>query len=761
MNWNSKARFLGIFILLLLAGCGGRTEPASDLEHIAVQQAPPPQIGGMLPMPSEAELLEPSYITRSSSDIQGNANGWTPNVYGDGSFEQIGNSLSINTESKTRVSALYRLVFADGDIYPKQVPFIYPYELSFNTNGLGPIYVLLPDYKRNRWTVVDGTSFIGSTITIPGGLLGNHGNEAGSIVFGIVAWDGSDLQIDSIGLLLPDLPGAGEPIEYHEYIEAADGTMLATDIYLPYKSTSVLIPPPPYPAVLIRTPYDKGLIDSSNYATLTSFNVAVIVQYFRGRLNDSGAWPDSGGSETLFTEHAGPDHTDALDTVDWLDDRHWFGGKLVISGPSALGLWTYQAAPALGDRLTGFYPVASSANVANWAMYENGVLKQGNVEGWLGINGYPTGLLDDVIANFADAAYREKYDYDSQAGQVTAPAYHETGWWDVNVDSTIDSWQALQSGGGTGAAGNQWLIIGPWDHSSFRTREVGELTFPSTTRHDPSVLPVLNPGDTWDGLEWGSGLFVPFPFPPPFSTPANHVLIYYIGEEGSEIEPHNTWYELPSWPPAYTEQSLFLTATSTLEDIAPVSADNIGFNLDPVNPISTNGGANLPGLLLPLAGPYDQQALLPNIDILEYRGDVLGMTTAIAGPILANLFISTSAVDSDVCVKLIDEYPDGRKMLVSDGIMRFSYAHPGGFAPDETLELNWNIGSRAYVFGAGHRIVVHIQGSNYPRYNPNPGNGEDYFDASEPFGAEVQFNSLKTGASQASRIILPMYDPSA
>ena len=763
MNMRRLLSLLPFTVVVMMSACGGSRSLDSQVQQQQQQSPPPAELAALLPALADIDTLPSQAITRGSSDIQGNAAGWTPNIYGEGNFSQDGNSLVIDTETGTRVGALYRLVFPDGDIYEKQIPYLYPYDLTINTDGNGPVYVLLPDYGRNRFDVFDNTTQTGTSITIPGGMLGNHGNAGGSIVFGIVAWNGSDLRIDSIDMLLPDIPAAGQPVDYHEFIEAADGTLLATDIYLPYKENSPFIPDPPYPAVLIRTPYSKDLVDGSIIKPLTDNNVTVLVQYFRGRLSDSGDWPDSGGTESIFTDHAGPDHTDALDTVDWLDDRHWFSGKLVASGPSALGLWIYQAAPELGDRLTGMYPIVSSGNVADWAMFENGALKQGNLEIYLNNNGYPPALLTEVIDNFSDAEWRAKYDFDSRASEVTAPGFHETGWFDVDVDSTIHSWQALQHNGGSGAAGNQWLIIGPWSHDSVRMGSTGELTFPTSNFHDPSVLPMYSNSYTWDGIKWAAGLFVPSPFPSPFPPPDKPVLAYFIGEEGNDSNPHNTWYELDDWPPAPAlNLELFLNSNAKLEQTLEPLDFAFDFKLDPSNPIATIGGANLPGTGGPteqLAGPYDQSSLQPNDDIREYRSASSLNDVCIAGPIVANLYVNTDAVDTDIVVKLIDRYPnDGPMMLVADSIMRLSYAEPGDHSGGETVHLNWVIANRAYVFGIDHQIVIQIQSSNYPRFNPNPGDGSDYYvDGVSP--VVVQTNNILMGTTTPSSIILPVYNP--
>ncbi|MEZ5338695.1 MAG: CocE/NonD family hydrolase [bacterium] len=746
-------------MLLLLGSCGGRGQQP-ELNNAPQQPDPGQQLSTQLPAPDLSESLMATPLRRGTSDISGMADGWTPNVMGTGNFSQDGSALVISTGSKEYVGALYRLVFADGAIYQKQVPYIYPYEIHVKTDNGGPVYVMLPDYPSKRWMVHDGQSQSGSTIIVPAGLTGNHGNRTGSIVFGLVAYDGSNVRIEGIDLILPDIPSGSDPVDYHQFIEAADGTMLATDIYLPYAESNPFIPDPPYPTVLIRTPYDKSLIETSLVKLLTDINVTVMVQYFRGRLSDSGGWPDSGGTESIFRDHNGPEHYDAIDTVDWLEARHWYGGKLLISGPSALGIWNYQAASGLGDRLAGFYPIVASGNVAEWAMVDNGVLKQSNVSHFLIANNYPPALFDEVLANFSDQSYIDSFETAGSAGDVQAPGYHETGWWDVEVDSTIDSWKALNDNGGVGAAGKQWLVIGPWEHNFPRANVVGDLSFPSNDRHDPSVLPSMLPTETWDGVEWGAALLtIPLKQPPA----SNHVLAYFVGEELDSTEPANTWYEFPDWPPPYTPLSLHMTSSGSLDATEEASPGLLGFSLDPGNPVTTIGGNLLPTIWdsVPLpAGPYNQAALLPDSRILEFTGTALGSPLSIAGPVMVQLFVSTDAVDSDVCVKLIDRYPDGTLMLVSDSVMRLSHASPGDHSGGETVELNFNLGSRAYVFGAGHQVVLHVQGSNFPKYNPNPGNGDKYYDLLNPGTAVVQNNSLKFGPGQSSRIILPLFDPS-
>ncbi|MCH7472320.1 CocE/NonD family hydrolase, partial [bacterium] len=540
-----------------------------------------------------------------------------------------------------------------GDFRP--VPFLAPYEMTIMTDGGGEFWIALADYGSGVWNILPDT-FSGAEITLPVGLGPNAANTSGTFWFALIAYGGSNVTINGIDLEYPDIPFMGAPLDYHMFIEAADGTMLATNVYLPYEA-DLPIPPPPYPVVLFRTPYDKSQIDPAVIAQLVGANVVVIVQYFRGRLNDTGDWPDSGGTETLFRDHAGPDHTDALDTVDWIEGRQWYSGTLVMTGPSALGLWIYQAATQLGDRVDAIYPQISSGNVANWAALENGCFKRGNMESWITFSGFPPELLTEAENDFAGGQGWEELDFDSQAGGADTPGYHETGWWDVDVESTIHSWQELSANGGTLAAGNQWLIIGPWSHDTVRENVVGELTFPVTPAvNDPTTIP---PG--WDGLDWTSfklGRNPTFP-----GEPAQRVLAYFIGEEGNTTGLNNTWMALDDWPASSNGLIYFIDPPNDMRDSPQADATD-SFSCNPAEPLLNVGGANLPFGIL--AGPYDQSAVEAMPGVLQYLGGALSSPLAIAGPVRAVLHISTDAADTDIMVKLIDRYPGGPNMLVAD-----------------------------------------------------------------------------------------------
>jgi predicted acyl esterase len=681
-----------------------------------------------------------SIIGRANQAVSGNA-------------VEVGDSISLPSGATEISWALYGVgieYIPGGNI----TPYMAPYGVNINTDGGGEYYFALADFKRDRWNI-HPTLYSGEENYIEIGLEPNAADVQGGVWFAIITFGGEAIQVEIIDFYYPDGPPADDdPVDYHQWIIAEDGTRLATNIYMP--RDPLVLWAPPYPVALLRTPYNKNNVTLATIKSQTDANIAVVVQYFRGRFDDTGDWPDSDGTETMFKDHAGPEHADALDTVAWIEGRNWYNGSLVTGGYSAIGLWQYQAATQLGDRLLAMYPQISAGNVATWGALRNGCFKRGNIGGWIEAHNYPPALYDEIIANFETPSYWDDVDFDAQASGATCPAYHETGWWDVDVDATINSWRELQENGGDGAAGNQYLLIGPWDHSPFRPTTVGSLDFPTgDAQTDPSIV-----GASWDGTMWIASVLGRNPL---FTPPTNHVKVYFIGGEGNTNAPQNHWYEFDDWPPAYTDRVFYIDDdTVSLTSLEP-EAGTFNRDCDPANPVPTIGGAHLPFPPTIESGPYSQAIAEMHPDVLRMESGLLLTPMSFAGPVKVKLWVSTDAVDTDIMVKLIDNYPGGEDLLVADSALRLSwYLNKYTIFPDVTpgqvYEVNLELSNVAYVFDSGHKIILNVQSTNYPRFARNPGNGDPFYDETN---GQVQHNTLYFGGERLSRLILPRFDPSA
>jgi putative CocE/NonD family hydrolase len=84
-------------------------------------------------------------------------------------------------------------------------------------------------------------------------------------------------------------------------------------------------------------------------------------------------------------------------------------------------------------------------------------------------------------------------------------------------------------------------------------------------------------------------------------------------------------------------------------------------------------------------------------------------------------------------VKLVDVYPDGPAINLTDGVLRARYREslerPSPIVAGEVYEYEVKMRATSNVFKAGHRIRIDVSSSNFPMYDRNPGNGKPGRDA--------------------------------
>jgi putative CocE/NonD family hydrolase len=148
-------------------------------------------------------------------------------------------------------------------------------------------------------------------------------------------------------------------------------------------------------------------------------------------------------------------------------------------------------------------------------------------------------------------------------------------------------------------------------------------------------------------------------------------------------------------------------------------------------------------------------------DVISFASEPLPQDVEIVGPVVAHLWVSTAALDTDFTVKLVDVHPPsvawpaGYAMNLTDGILRFrfreSFARPRPAQPDEVCRIEITASPTANRFLAGHRIRVDVSSSNFPRFDVNPNSGAA---AGEPSTPVIAMNCVYTGPERASHIVL-------
>jgi putative CocE/NonD family hydrolase len=122
--------------------------------------------------------------------------------------------------------------------------------------------------------------------------------------------------------------------------------------------------------------------------------------------------------------------------------------------------------------------------------------------------------------------------------------------------------------------------------------------------------------------------------------------------------------------------------------------------------------------------------------VLVYTGEALQSDYTALGPVHATIFAATDAPDTDFVARLVDVHPDGRAIVVTDGMIRASAresypapgvvrpAKPSPIEPGRVYEYAIDLWATGTTFRAGHRIRVEITSSSFPRWGRNPNTGE-------------------------------------
>lgn len=572
----------------------------------------------------------------------------------------------------------------------------------------------------------------------------------------------------------------------NEWVTLRDGTRLATDLYLPDTPT-------PVPAIVMRLPYNKEnpflLFLSGDILRVAQAGFAVVVQDCRGTFASEGEF------NPYFQE--GPD---GADTLAWVASQPWCDGRVGTMGASYYGATQWLAAMESPPALKAMAPFITTDQYYDRWTYQGGAFQLGFMLQWASV----TFALGDTVrrlgqgrADLADlsaaiqagdavsdhyahlplrdmphlkvlAPYYQDWlahpawdDYWRSAApcehyeKITAPALNFGGWYDLFLGGTLANYLGMKARGGSPEARRgQHLVIGPWVHG-----------------YNGGVYPERNFGlMAHDALADVTGLQIRW-----FEhwlkgedrgiESAKPVRLFIMGRD--------VWREEDDWPlPDTRFERWYLhsggrantrTGDGTLSPTPPGAEPSDSYRYDPADPVPTCGGATfLPGLFVAAnAGPRDQQTLEAREDVLCYTSAPLGRDTEVTGPISLVLWVSSSARDTDFTGKLVDVYPDGRAIILTDGILRARYreslAAPRPLVPGECYEITLDLVATANLFRAGHRIRLEVSSSNFPRFDRNTNTGGVIANETAA-DFVVATNRIHHDPARPSHLMLPIID---
>jgi len=505
-----------------------------------------------------------------------------------------------------------------------------------------------------------------------------------------------------------------------------DGVHLATDVYFPEGDG-------PFPVIISRTPYGrmKRTEGATNFAAA---GYVAVIQDMRGRF-------DSEGENFPFIGCGWNEHQDGVDTIRWVMSQKWCNGRIGTVGGSAGGITQNLLAGATPEGLQAQYITVAAASLYSDASYLGGAYRKADADGWYTHNKFDPLALEIIHGHPNYDDYWRRTDTSLRFEQMNVPAVHVGGWFDMFAQATINEFSGRQHAGADGSHGAQKLIIGPWTHSIGKM-PVGELTF----SHAERIPHQYSSGRWFDHYLRGVDNGIE-------KEPA--VAYYVMGDTSVPGAPGNEWRYADDWPVPAKDKAAYLTADGQLVFEKPTCGGDthVNYVFDPMNPCPTIGGNNL----MIKRGPMDQGEI-------ESRSDVVGFVTAplaepleVTGRIKADLFVSSSSLDTDISVRLCDVYPDGKSYLIAEGMLRLrfrqSFEKPELLIPGKIEEVTVDCWSTSIILNKGHRIRATITSSNYPRFDLNPGTGLPWSDSSPKL---VQTNAVYCSSISPSHIILPI-----
>ena len=302
---------------------------------------------------------------------------------------------------------------------------------------------------------------------------------------------------------------------------------------------------------------------------------------------------------------------------------------------------------------------------------------------------------------------------------ITAAVMVVGGWYDAeDLYGPLKTFQAIER---NNPGIFNVLVMGPWRHGGWSSDDGSSLGnadfgFPTSKYFNVRILlPFFK-----HYLINGEGKFT-FPKATMFEAGANR------------------WRSFDSWPPAHLEKGgLYLGADSKLafSKQNEKGAVSDSFISDPNKPVPFT--YDLSAMRQPRFMAEDQRFTSRRPDVLVYQSQALEEDMTLAGPLRANLYVSTTGTDSDWIVKVIDAYPTvtleddsstgpdrrGWQVLVRAetmrGRFRESMERPKPFVPNEITGISFELQDVLYTFKRGHRIMIQIQSSWFPLIDRNP-----------------------------------------
>ena len=522
-------------------------------------------------------------------------------------------------------------------------------------------------------------------------------------------------------------------VDQHVPIQMSDGILLNAEIRRPDA-------PGRFPVIVTITPYNgtNGAISVTNDYLVQRGYVQVIVDA-RGTGESQGTWESFGTRE----------QRDGPEVVEWAAAQPWSNGIVGMWGASYMAISQLFTAAQQPPHLKAIFPIVPMSDSYRDMVFPGGQDNTGFIPLWLALVSGGALIPPDYAldGNTADLA--------RGLGELGQHALDLPGF------AANNELQGLA--GNTQYDGAFWKSSSPLEvvdnirvptfvvggeHDIFQRGE--PLIYERLKRHVPTRL-LIGP---WTHTQASSGAGLPADGVPSLDSIALRWFDQYLKGMQTDVAaiPRVTQYVLgpghwetgTDWPtPGLSPSRLYLGAGNTLDAAAPAtpSAPDT-FLQNPVSGVCTQSTSQWSAGLLGAVPCTTDNRLDEATSGVSYTTAPLTQDLSFNGPLFADVWISTTASDAVVTVRVTDVSPDGTSTELTDGWLAGSFRavdtsrsrivngqllqpwHPFTQASalpvpaGQPIELPIEIFPTDAVIPAGHRLRLYVGPNDFPHAVP-------------------------------------------
>jgi putative CocE/NonD family hydrolase len=543
-------------------------------------------------------------------------------------------------------------------------------------------------------------------------------------------------------------------------IPMRDGVTLFTAIYTPRDRSG------PVPILVNRTPYSVAPYGADAHRdalgpsrTLMERGWIFVYQDVRGCFQSEGQFVDVRPHRPTKQAQEIDESTDAWDTIEWvLEHVEGHNGRVGMWGISYPG---FYAAAGMIDAHPALRAVSPQAPIADWYFddfHHHGAFFLPHAFNFFAAFGRVREGLHSEKAPNLDHGTPDGYQFFLELGSLRNANlrhfHHEIPFWDeLAAHPDYDQfWRernllphlrnvapAVMTVGGWFDAEDLYgplsiyraieaqdpdaynvLVMGPWSHGGWaRTPgdHLGNVSFDG--EHSSFYQQEIEAEFFVHQLE-GPG------------TGAPALPEAYVFETGA-----NRWRRFDAWPPSGQAHTLWLGPDHALSTAAPSERGFVEFVSDPARPVPFTEE-----VAIGMTKEYmtdDQRFAARRPDVLHWVGEPLAQPLTLAGPLTAELWVSTTQADADWVVKLVDVFPGdtpdhphlvrgrrmgGYQMMVRSEVIRGRYRDgydaPKPFVAGRPTRVRLPLQDVLHTWQPGHRVMIQVQSTWFPLVDRNP-----------------------------------------